>query len=325
MLLSSSSPSFVGGRREVRVKKTLSLSLSLSSFHYHSNFKLGFNCHNYLFNNPLLEFQQSLNLNNNKKISLNRNGCFVFCCSADDSAEIMVAPTTTSVAPLVKKRKRYRKLYPGESKGIVEEMRFVAMKLRNDKTNKKITEEEGGGGEREEIWQPSIKGFLNYLVDSKLVFETLERIVDESDDVNYAYFRKTGLERSEVLSKDIELISQQDLVIPQPSSPGVSYARYLEELAEKSAPMFLCHFYNIYFAHISGGQVIAKQVSEKLLEGRELEFCRWEGDELELLKDVRDKLNQLGEHWSRDEKNKCLREATKSFRFLGHIVRLIIL
>ncbi|KAF5191040.1 Heme oxygenase 1 protein, partial [Thalictrum thalictroides] len=110
-----------------------------------------------------------------------------------------------------------------------------------------------------------------------------------------AYFRKTDLERSEVLSKDIELIHQQDLVIPQPSSPGVSYARYLEELAEKSAPMFLCHFYNIYFAHISGGQVIAKQVSEKLLDGRELEFCRWEGDELELLKDVRDKLNQIGE------------------------------
>ncbi|KAF5176402.1 Heme oxygenase-like, partial [Thalictrum thalictroides] len=93
----------------------------------------------------------------------------------------------TSVAPLVKKRKRYRKLYPGESQGIVEEMRFVAMKLRNNKTNKKITEEEeeGGGGEsEEETWQPSIEGFLNYLVDSKLVFETLERIVDESDDVS---------------------------------------------------------------------------------------------------------------------------------------------
>ncbi|KAF9599880.1 hypothetical protein IFM89_001826 [Coptis chinensis] len=36
-------------------------------------------------------------------------------------------------------------------------------------------------------------------------------------------------------------------------------------------------------------------VSKKLLEGRELEFCRWEGDALELLKDVRDKLNNVGE------------------------------
>lgn len=49
-------------------------------------------------------------------------------------------------------------------------------------------------------------------------------------------------------------------MVPQPSNPGVMYAKYLEELAEKSPPLFLCHFYNIYFSHIAGGQVIAKQV-----------------------------------------------------------------
>lgn len=75
-----------------------------------------------------------------------------------------------------------------------------------------------------------------------------------------AYFRKTGLERSEMLSKDLEWFRLQDLEIPEPSNPGVSYAQYLEALAEKSAPMFLCHFYNIYFGHISGGQAIIKQV-----------------------------------------------------------------
>jgi hypothetical protein len=75
-----------------------------------------------------------------------------------------------------------------------------------------------------------------------------------------AYFRKTGLERSEGLGKDLEWLSQQGFVIPEPSNPGVSYAKYLEELAEKSAPLFLCHFYNIYFAHVAGGQVIARQV-----------------------------------------------------------------
>ncbi|EYU36287.1 hypothetical protein MIMGU_mgv11b020399mg, partial [Erythranthe guttata] len=66
-------------------------------------------------------------------------------------------------------------------------------------------------------------------------------------------------------------------------------------------------------------------VSKKLLEERELEFYKWEGDSEELLRGVRQNLNALGEHWSRDEKNKCLREATKAFRFLGQIVRLIIL
>ena len=75
-----------------------------------------------------------------------------------------------------------------------------------------------------------------------------------------AYFRRTGLERSGGLSKDLEWFSQQNMVIPPPSNPGVSYAQYLEEIAEKSAPLFLCHFYNIYFSHISGGQVIARRV-----------------------------------------------------------------
>ncbi|KAK3224039.1 hypothetical protein Dsin_011064 [Dipteronia sinensis] len=83
---------------------------------------------------------------------------------------------------LVKKRKRYRKEYPGENQGITEEMRFVAMILRN------------------------IKGGV---------------------------------------SKDLEWFSGQGVVIPEPSTPGVSYAKYLEELAERSAPLFLSHFYNI--------------------------------------------------------------------------------
>ena len=113
--------------------------------------------------------------------------------------------------PVKKKRKRYRKQYPGESEGITEEMRFVAMRLRNI-NGKKVTsnsvsdtdsentqgeeEEEGRGDNAEteennegvddgeaETWSPSMEGFLKYLVDSKLVFNTIERIVDESSDV----------------------------------------------------------------------------------------------------------------------------------------------
>lgn len=112
-----------------------------------------------------------------------------------------VVTTTTisapagSAGPVVRKRKRYRKAYPGESKGIVEEMRFVAMRLRNDGSKADGVAIEGAGedggadsgetsaaGERE-TWKPSMEGFLKYLVDSKLIFETLERTVDRSDDV----------------------------------------------------------------------------------------------------------------------------------------------
>ncbi|KAL2963977.1 hypothetical protein AAZX31_17G231800 [Glycine max] len=63
---------------------------------------------------------------------------------------------------------------------------------------------------------------------------------------------------------------------------------------------------------------------EELLEGKELEFYKWEGDVPELLKDVHDKLNMLSEHWSRDDKNRCLKETTKAFRYMGQIVRLIV-
>ncbi|KAI4316731.1 hypothetical protein L6164_024682 [Bauhinia variegata] len=274
----------------------------------------------------------------------------IICCS-DSIISTSSSPSpiisVTNAPPVLKKRKRYRKEYPGESTGIAEEMRFVAMRLRNingkkypedgkfsdasdnsDVEERKEEENSSLGdnkGDEGYTWQPSMEGFLKYMVDSKLVFSTVERIVDESSDVSYAYFRKTGLERSEAYSKDLEWFDEQGFMIPNPSSPGLSYAKYLEEFSERSAPLFLCHFYNIYFSHIAGGQVISRKVSEKLLEGKELEFYRWEGDMQQLLKGVREKLNMLGEHWYRDEKNRCLKEAKKSFRFLEQIVRLIIL
>ncbi|XP_074365792.1 putative inactive heme oxygenase 2, chloroplastic isoform X2 [Apium graveolens] len=249
--------------------------------------------------------------------------CSELTTSDSQGPTVAPPPPPPPPPPVLKKRRRYRKQYPGEKQGITEEMRFVAMKLRESSKVKPRTRtypgisqihqdgSESSGIESEEregdeTWVPSMDGFAKYLVDN-------------------AYFRKTGLERSDALSKDLEWMSQQDIVIPEPSSPGVTYVKYLEELAETSPSLFLSHFYNIYFSHIAGGQVIAKQVSEKLLEAKQLEFYTWEGESEELLRGVREKLNMLGEHWSRDDKNKCLREATKSFRFLGQIVRLIIL
>ncbi|XP_059636616.1 probable inactive heme oxygenase 2, chloroplastic [Cornus florida] len=339
----SPSPTLGGG---FSVENTMTVTHSLSfQFQFQFNPTLS-------LSDFTLKTSQHLN---QRKLSIVRNEPFISCCS-NSGTSITTSPppleeaelaAMTNAPPMKRKRRRYRKQYPGEKKGITEEMRFVAMRLRNTKgkriesdsgdedddfdgndgsiSNVEEEEEGGGGGNGGEIWQPTMEGFLKYLVDSKLVFDTVERIVDQSDDVSYAYFRKTGLERSRGLSKDLDWFSQQDIVIPPPSNPGVTYVKYLEELAEKSAPLFLSHFYNIYFSHIAGGQVIAKQVSEKLLEGRKLEFYRWDGNTEELLRGVREKLNMLGEHWSRDERNKCLREATKAFRFLGQIVRLIIL
>jgi heme oxygenase len=73
-------------------------------------------------------------------------------------------------------------------------------------------------------------------------------------------FRNTGLERSEALKKDLKWFSDQGHTIPKPSSPGTTYASYIEELSEKNPQAFICHFYNVYFAHSAGGQKVGKKV-----------------------------------------------------------------
>ena len=75
-----------------------------------------------------------------------------------------------------------------------------------------------------------------------------------------AEFRNTGLERSESLAKDLEWFKEQGHAIPEPSSPGVTYANHLVDLSEKDPQAFICHFYNIYFAHSAGGRMIGKKV-----------------------------------------------------------------
>ncbi|XVF88374.1 hypothetical protein PTKIN_Ptkin19aG0045600 [Pterospermum kingtungense] len=160
---------------------------------------------------------------------------------------------------------KHRKRYPGEAKGFVEEMRFVAMKLH---TREQAKEGEKEVKEPEERpvgkWEPTIDGYLKFFVDSKLVYDTLEGIIDKAVFPSYAEFRNTGLERSENLAKDLQWFKEQGYTVPEPSSPGITYAEYLKELSEKDPQAFICHFYNIYFAHSAGGRMIGKKVNKLL-------------------------------------------------------------
>ncbi|RLM55132.1 heme oxygenase 1, chloroplastic-like [Panicum miliaceum] len=206
-------------------------------------------------------------------------------------------------------------------KPFVEEMRAVAMKLH--------TKDQAREGEKEPQappvakWEPSVQGYLRFLVDSRLVFQTLEDIVDRAAVPWYAEFRNTGLERSEALKKDLEWFKEQGHTIPEPSDPGTTYASLLEELSEKDPQAFICHFYNVYFAHTAGGRMIGKKVSEKILNKKELEFYKWEGNLSQLLQEVRNKLNQVASSWSREEKDHCLEETEKSFAYSGALLRHI--
>uniref|UniRef100_A0A0E0KEM8 Heme oxygenase 2 n=1 Tax=Oryza punctata TaxID=4537 RepID=A0A0E0KEM8_ORYPU len=278
------------------------------------------------------------------------------CAPSPPAPAAEVEVEAVAEAPPAKPRpRRYPRQYPGEAVGVAEEMRFVAMRLRNPKRttlkdgtgaleevgdgvgedasasedeeekddddvmeHEEEEEEEGAGSVGE--WMPSLEGFVKYLVDSKLVFDTVERIVAESTDVAYVYFRKSGLERSARIAKDLEWFGEQGIAVPEPSTAGSTYATYLTELAENNAPAFLSHYYNIYFAHTTGGVAIGNKISKKILEGRELEFYKWDSDVELLLKDTREKLNELSKHWSRKDRNLCLKEAAKCFQYLGRIL-----
>jgi hypothetical protein len=66
----------------------------------------------------------------------------------------------------------------------------------------------------------------------------------------------------------------------------VLHRRLVQRLAREDPPAFLCHFYNIYFAHSAGGRMIGKKVSEMCLDGAQLNFYQYEGDLKELLEKV---------------------------------------
>ena len=218
---------------------------------------------------------------------------------------------------------------PGENKGFVEEMRFVAMKLHTreqapkegEKKAEKVPEQKPMAQ-----WQPTKEGYLNFLVESKAVYDAMEAIVASNADPMYKAFIDCGLERSEALDKDIQWFRDTlKMEVPEAKGAGKDYAEFLKKLAKESPPRFLCHFYNVYFAHSAGGKMIGRKVSEMILDGKELEFYVWNknGGLEKSLAEVKEKLNEAAEKWSREEKDICLEETSKSFQLSGALLRLI--
>ncbi|MFQ6638348.1 hypothetical protein Gotur_015916 [Gossypium turneri] len=195
--------------------------------------------------------------------------------------------------------KPWKRYTGGEAKGFVDEMRLVAMKLHTrQQAQEGEMEAKAPEEQRVEEWEPTLDGYLKFLVDIKV--------------------------RSEKLAKDLKWFEEKGYGVPEASSPGVAYAKYLKQLSEKDPQAFICHFYNIYFANTAGGRIIAKKVAEKILDSRELEFYKWDGELSQLLQNVRDKLNKVAENWSREDKNRCLGETEISFKFYREIVRLML-
>lgn len=217
---------------------------------------------------------------------------------------------------------------PGSHKGFVEEMRFVAMRLHTKEQAPKEGEKEARKEEERPVaqWTPTRQGYLNFLSESKKVYDCMERIMRDAPVEEYAKFRDTGLERGQALAEDIEWFHATYGMVPDSldSSPGDAYAALLEALSMEDPPAFICHYYNVYFAHTAGGMMIGRKMSETLLDGASLKFYQWDGDvKGELLPRVRDTLNEVALGWTREQKDHCLEETEKSFKESGSLLRLI--
>ena len=201
---------------------------------------------------------------------------------------------------------------------VQDDMRAYAMKLH---TRDQAPREGQQPAEKPfTAWQPGRVEYLHFLVDSLLVYETMDKIVAKYPAL--APFRQTGLERTDALREDLKWLVSFDptLSVPSVGPSGLQYAAFLEALAAESLPKFMCHYYNHYFAHTAGGRMIGKKMADTLLGGTTLKFYQWEGDVRALLDATRVKMDAMAAGWSAEEKLACLEETAACFRFGGGLM-----
>lgn len=160
------------------------------------------------------------------------------------------------------------------------------------------------------------------------MYAALEAAVAADD--RYAAFRNTGLERVAALDADIAWFKAEYGLEPPvvtADGPGGSYAALLTRLARDDPPAFICHFYNVYFAHTAGGRMIGVKLADMLLDRKQLAFYAYgedgAADYKPMLDAVRASIDALAAGWTRDQKDACLNETAKSFQMSGALLRSI--
>ena len=116
------------------------------------------------------------------------------------------------------------------------ELRGAAMKLH---TRSQAPKEGQAVEPKSEPYTPTRQDYLSFLVDSKHVYEALDDVVQNNDELSK--FRNTGLERTKALEGDIEFMCKEyNLECPPVGQPGTEYAKLLRELGDKKAfPEFM--------------------------------------------------------------------------------------
>ena len=244
--------------------------------------------------------------------------------TTDETTVITPSSTTTTT-----KTKTTKTVYPF----IDTKLRGAAMKLHTreqaPKEGQAKQQSPQDGKKKKTLDSITHAQFLQFLVDSYHVYQTLEELVqqqnhfdNDKDDV-LAPFRNTQLERTNALRHDIAWMMNQyfsssttfekglkeeeeesslslydnattttssssllllhdddnDVVVdPFLSSLGLSVGPHGKYYAMKlhtitSIPIFVCHWYNFYFAHTAGGRIIGKQImNHLLLDSKQMQF-----------------------------------------------------
>jgi heme oxygenase len=168
-------------------------------------------------------------------------------------------------------------------------------------------------------WEPARINYVQFLVDSLVVFEAMEQIAMEYPIL--APFRSTGLERSSALKEDLQWISKTyNLKIPAPGAHGPGYAQHLRDLAASNMPKYISHYYNHMFAHTAGGRMIGKKMCDAFMEGNTLKFYQWDGDVKEYMKATVAQIDNIANTWTEEQKKVCLEETMSCFRYSGALM-----
>lgn len=211
---------------------------------------------------------------------------------------------------------------PGEQKGFVEEMRFVAMRLHTkDQAPREGKQEQSALPI--DAWYPRKDDFMQFLVDSRCVYSYFENelAAPGSEHPLFSRFANTGLERLSAIDKDIAYLNNIGIQTPEPTTAATKYVEYLRALEDSKPESVLCHWYNYYFAHSAGGRMIGRLMQDRLFGGHTFAFYEWDTDVKQILNKVRVVIDEVASSWSRDLKDECLKETSLAFGYSGTVLQ----
>lgn len=210
-------------------------------------------------------------------------------------------------------------------------------------------------------WKPTLDTYASFLAENKVLYDTIESLIASSSDPSRARHscdtRVFWLTLSDTASDALPRLRagarprageghrgaagagvprcasslrsrltrapRQGVSVPAAASAGATYAEYLTTLAATDVPSFICHFYNVYFAHTAGGRMIGASIVQALALPPQ-SFYAWDGDLQASMHGVRTNINAVAEKWSDGEKERCLKETAKSFEMSGGLLRLLV-